>query len=688
MNTIPRRHLLLPLTFALFVGSCATGRATVDSGEELHVPGGSRERCVSWITQSPPSTLRWFVLLDELEAEPPDVRAQTVERIAFGLESWPDAERRVPSHWLPDEFGAQERATESTLLRHLDMRFLDKKVWRAWDFSGAPSGLTRVTVTTRAQARALIARVESDPTSFPALTALRLAGSSPHPSILSRLAGSALATRLESFEVGGPVEETSIASLLAQPENFPKLRALALRGIHLQGPRKEKMRAFGVMLAASPVVARLSDLELFYVPLGDEGVAALAAKGTWSHLERLVLQRSELGPEGAAALAKARFPKLRELDVSVNRLGNEGVKALSRPRAMGGLRRLSLGSVGMGDEGAKWVGSAAAWARVERLDLSRNAMTGDGLWQALGRGTFAALTDLDVSNNPLGTKALWSVVGSPHFSRLEHLDAAHVRATDLALAALAEAPADASLRGLDLTGNGLTSRSALALAGAPFIRGLTSLDLDSNPIGDEGAVALATAPAFFSVLRLRDAAIGDVGLAALMSADALRLVEVLDVSRNVWSDEGAGALGRARVMERLTVLLIEDSSLGTPENLVQMIWSPSVLHLARLDMDWDRVAVEIDDDVDPDEDPAALAFALADLPALGDRAINSPYMSAPLRRRISAFLGEALESLDEPEVVERVPEALLLVAKSYLRDLNRKNEDRLIRPLLNTHTKP
>ncbi len=335
-----------------------------------------------------------------------------------------------------------------------------------------------------------------------------------------------------------------------------------------------------------------------------------------------------------------------------------------------------------GDDAASWFGSSNTWSGLERLSLARNTFTASGLWEILGRGNLSSLRSLDVSHTPLGARGLWSIVGSPGFALLEELSAANTRATDLGVGAFAQIASGSALRHLDLAANGLTARSAEALVAAPFARGLATLDLSGNPIGDEGARALAGAPSFFVSLELKGAGIGDAGLAALMTADALRLVETLDLSYNTWSHEGAGALGRARVMERLTTLRIEEVALGPPENLVGMIWSPSALHLTRLEMDWDRVAVDVEGDADFDDDPAALALALAELPALGERAISSPYMSAPLRRRIADFLGRALASLSKPKVAERVPEAFLYIAASYLRDLTRKNDERLVRPLL------
>jgi uncharacterized protein (TIGR02996 family) len=189
-------------------------------------------------------------------------------------------------------------------------------------------------------------------------------------------------------------------------------------------------------LAASPLLARVTRLEVRGRGLGDEGAAALAASPFLGGLRALVLHHCGVGPAGGRALAGAAFAGLERLNLGANDLDDEGVAALAAAPRLAGLRNLGLGA------------------------------------------------------NNLGRPAAAALAASPHLRRLEEVNLGANYLDDEAVRLLAASPASASLRVLDLRHNEFGDAGALALAASPYLGGLRSLDVTTNRFGAAGQAAL------------------------------------------------------------------------------------------------------------------------------------------------------------------------------------------------------
>ncbi|MEU6039806.1 TIGR02996 domain-containing protein [Actinomadura sp. NPDC047616] len=109
-------------------------------------------------------------------------------------------------------------------------------------------------------------------------------------------------------------------------------------------------------LTVSPATGRIEVLDLRYCHVGDTGLAALAASPSFGGVRRLRLQRNALTAEGVRSLH--RFEGLTELDLRYNQIGEEGAQALLAAPFTGSLRRLLLYPADVGDVGVKMLASA------------------------------------------------------------------------------------------------------------------------------------------------------------------------------------------------------------------------------------------------------------------------------------------------------------------------------------------
>ncbi|CAK0840098.1 unnamed protein product [Prorocentrum cordatum] len=122
---------------------------------------------------------------------------------------------------------------------------------------------------------------------------------------------------------------------------------------------------------------------------GDEEaqqLAAVLASGAAPRLRELCLEGNRVGDEGAARLAEAlrspgALPQLQVLYLSANRVGDE--EALRAPDALHQLRKVSLGNNRVGDEGAARLAEALrAPGALPQLQAWGNPLDGPG-WAAL-----------------------------------------------------------------------------------------------------------------------------------------------------------------------------------------------------------------------------------------------------------------------------------------------------------------
>jgi hypothetical protein len=233
------------------------------------------------------------------------------------------------------------------------------------------------------------------------------------------------------------------------------------------------------VLAASPMLAGLTDLSLGGTGLDDRAAHALAGAAGSGRLTHLGLSRNRFSPAGLTALASswslvglrslaldrnelhldnlgallaaAKWDGLRTLVLSANPLGNEGAAALAGWPGLVGLTRLDLSDTELTPVGLRRLLAALAGGRLTALDLSLNArLENAGLEELSLSPVLGSLTELAIGNTEFTSRGLRAVAESVDSGRLAVLRFGDEVLLRDVVEVLAEARGLGRLRRLDL----------------------------------------------------------------------------------------------------------------------------------------------------------------------------------------------------------------------------------------------
>jgi uncharacterized protein (TIGR02996 family) len=181
------------------------------------------------------------------------------------------------------------------------------------------------------------------------------------------------------------------------------------------------------------------------------------------------------GPDTLAILADlVAHPVARvlsALDLSHNRLGKDGARALAASKSLAGLARLDLTGNGIGTVGVRALVSSEAFASLSVLCLGGNSIDDKGVRALAASAAVRSLTELDLGGNRIGPEGARELAGSAPLSGLTALDLSYNRLGDEGARALAASTSLGSLVELDLSENGVGADGRAALAASASLRG-------------------------------------------------------------------------------------------------------------------------------------------------------------------------------------------------------------------------
>jgi Leucine Rich repeat len=321
-----------------------------------------------------------------------------------------------------------------------------------------------------------------------------------------------------SFEpfLGNVIDaDEEAANLFFRTAKLDRLESLSISGYSMGYWGREGLGPRGLKsLIASGLLQRLKHLRLELLPLGDDGVAALAGALS-DRLETLELRDVYCKEKGARALAGSPcLASLKTLDLSGNRIDADSFAALAKAE-MPRLERVdfsgprinpyywNIGQQPMLDAGAIAWGNSPNLRRVKSLRF-RNCHLSDAALVAIFQSPhLGALEQLDLSDNAFSQKGIAKgVVGSPLWQTLREVGLSHCRLDNAAIVALTQVPSAPRLRSLELGYNNLGPAGAVALARWPVLARVWHLGLHDNAIGDDGLIALAKSPHLTRLVEL------------------------------------------------------------------------------------------------------------------------------------------------------------------------------------------
>jgi len=324
-----------------------------------------------------------------------------------------------------------------------------------------------------------------------------------------------------AFGAGAPIVELDLSQTALGTEGVHELavspRLAAVQDLVLDTCEIESL---GVAeLVAAPMWQTLRRLELSRNPLGASAIRTLASVARPAQLHTLALADADLDDQAGAALAKvAWLGELTSLDLSGNILGRgcAGLRGIAGEH----LRVLRLAAVGL--ERAEAAALARFWPRLVELDISNNAIgdaglerfvtmkeapalqtftlhdckvTDDGLELLAARARCPRLRTLDLAGNELGA-GLLPLLRSRFLSRIETLVLARCNVPREVVVALANAELPPRLRRLDLRGNVLDQATLVALAESPALLAVPTILLDGEPWAFPDAIRTKLADRF------------------------------------------------------------------------------------------------------------------------------------------------------------------------------------------------
>jgi uncharacterized protein (TIGR02996 family) len=218
------------------------------------------------------------------------------------------------------------------------------------------------------------------------------------------------------------------------------------------------------LAALAPTEAWAWVEQLYIDGARDSDVARLGPNPLPASVNGLGFPRGVLGPAGAQALARLPLARrLDKLDLSDNEIGDEGLRVLVDPPVLEKLRVLELCRAGLEEMAGFYLGAGSGLPRVERISLGGNRLGDEGVAALSQLSHLPGLHVLDLTSNQVGDRGAVWLSRSAGLARLRELNLSDNQVGPAGARALAESPHLDGLAALVLWGNPVGPEGAEAL---------------------------------------------------------------------------------------------------------------------------------------------------------------------------------------------------------------------------------
>ncbi|MFT3713981.1 MAG: hypothetical protein QM817_40485 [Archangium sp.] len=194
---------------------------------------------------------------------------------------------------------------------------------------------------------------------------------------------------------------------------FPSLRQLSLAD-NTMGP------AGAEALAAVPF-KQLTALDLSHTASAAKSLVPFIEKAKWPSLRALRLVGAGFKGKAASALAKLQFSELRQLALSHQLMGDEGLGEFSKSKSLKKVRVLLLDNNAIKGPGLAALGASPVLKTVEELELSHNKFQNTGAKGLGASKNLGSLRVLTLGHNWLGVQGLKLILGNASLKKFEEL---------------------------------------------------------------------------------------------------------------------------------------------------------------------------------------------------------------------------------------------------------------------------
>jgi uncharacterized protein (TIGR02996 family) len=250
----------------------------------------------------------------------------------------------------------------------------------------------------------------------------------------------------------------------------------------------------------APAVSALGPLTgLTFRLFKDSDVRRLAEMPALRTVRRLSLfgsgwgeDANTIGDAPARVLAESPYlGRLEELDLTQNRLTTEGVRAIAFSPRLTRLQKLNLYGNELNDDTyAMLVGSPLA-ARMTEWDVNGTPDVTSGAARIIARATsFTHLTALSFDNTGITDSGLEALTAAKHLSGLRSLNLRNTNITHLGVRAITRSPVFANLRELNFVKTWINGFGARFLRESPYLKKIKMIALyDAVPRASEKKLA-------------------------------------------------------------------------------------------------------------------------------------------------------------------------------------------------------
>jgi hypothetical protein len=568
---------------------------------------------VERILSGPPSKLAFRALCAALgrTGSPPGL----VSRCDEGLSAWPDVVREAPWSWLAT---AGHPKPAWPLVRSLALRTtrdgMRDPVFPDPRARPEVRGVTHLDLGWF-QHEQLVALVETLD-HWENLRSIEVGGlTEMDGEVLARLAGNAAVMRIETLNLVTARE--NMWHFEKPPFRPPAGQPWRLRHVGLRAPDLIHMMRSGLVpeLRSADVLvcdideardladcAELAELDRLAIGFrcGKNGRQPL-----WKPYFGNVIDQDDDACEvffARADLASLRDLTVRGTTMGLGRegLGARGVDAIVASGVLGQLTGLSLELLPVGDATIAHVIEGIDHGRIERLTLADLVATDVTATAFVAAQAFPRLLRLDLSHNRLGAEGARQLATDVQLPALEYLDLSGRGSAspyygrpdvqpvgDPGAEVWACSDNATNLTHLNMSATGLGVAGLVALMGAERLAKLDVLDLSWNPVGSWPAT-LRQAPLWRTLrtLDVTECGLDDDDMEALASTTSAPRLHGISLAYNSIGSRGARALASWAILPRLWELNLHDNVIGD-DGLIELATSRAARSLLELDLEQD-----------------------------------------------------------------------------------------------------